>query len=234
METKSKVLKPSQTYPSAVLLTLAGGYLDAYTYFSRGGVFANAQTGNIIKFGLNLALGETQKCIRYLIPICFFIIGVLAVMIIEHIMEKKGIRFIRRSILLIEVLCFLAVSMIPEAEETNIIANTIVSFACAMQMEAFKTFASQPIATTVSTGNLRKFIEFMFRSFTQKDKDHMKTSLAYLVIVFLFIAGVYSGTLITEYLHRRSILIPAGLLMAAAVWITVKKRSSDASLQETN
>ncbi|MCR5795482.1 MAG: DUF1275 domain-containing protein, partial [Solobacterium sp.] len=183
MTNPGKVLKPSQGYPAAMLLTLAGGYLDAYTYFSRGGVFANAQTGNIIKFGINLALGDMQKCIRYLIPICFFVVGVLTVLIIQHIMEKKKIRFIRRSILLIEILCFIAVSMIPEAEETNIIANTLVSFACAMQMEAFRSFASQPIATTVSTGNLRKFIEYMFMSAESKDAEHMKTSIAYLVLV---------------------------------------------------
>ena len=229
MTDRNKVLKPSQTYPAAMLLTLAGGYLDAYTYFSRGGVFANAQTGNIIKFGINLALGDIQKCIRYLIPICFFVVGVLTVLIIQHVMEKKNIRFIRRSILLIEILCFIAVSMIPEAEETNIIANTLVSFACAMQMEAFRSFASQPIATTVSTGNLRKFIEYMFMSAESKDAEHVKTSIAYLLIVLLFIAGVYTGTVLTEHLHRYSILVPAGLLAMAAAWITMKKRSYDAS-----
>ena len=39
----------SRTFPVAVMLTLAGGYLDAYTYSARGKVFANAQTGNIVK-----------------------------------------------------------------------------------------------------------------------------------------------------------------------------------------
>ena len=38
----------------AMLLALAGGFLDAYTYVTRGGVFANAQTGNIVLFGINL------------------------------------------------------------------------------------------------------------------------------------------------------------------------------------
>jgi len=31
----------------ALLLTLTGGFLDAYTFMLRGGTFANAQTGNI-------------------------------------------------------------------------------------------------------------------------------------------------------------------------------------------
>ena len=44
-----------------VVLTLAGGFQDAYSYNGRGGVFANAQTGNIVLLGQNLALGEWGK-----------------------------------------------------------------------------------------------------------------------------------------------------------------------------
>ena len=38
-----------------LMLCLAGGFLDAYTFVTRGGVFANAQTGNIVLLGLELA-----------------------------------------------------------------------------------------------------------------------------------------------------------------------------------
>ena len=33
-----------------ILLTFSGGYMDAYTYLFRGGVFANAQTGNPVSY----------------------------------------------------------------------------------------------------------------------------------------------------------------------------------------
>ena len=33
---------------TGLLLAGAGGFLDAYTFVGRGGVFANAQTGNIV------------------------------------------------------------------------------------------------------------------------------------------------------------------------------------------
>ena len=43
---------------SWIYLTLmcVGGYFGAFTYVLRGGVFCNAQTGNILLFGM--ALGE--------------------------------------------------------------------------------------------------------------------------------------------------------------------------------
>lgn len=45
----------SDTFLIAVLLAVVGGSLDAYSYVARGHVFANAQTGNIVLFGLHLA-----------------------------------------------------------------------------------------------------------------------------------------------------------------------------------
>ena len=48
----------SDTFLIAVLLAVVGGSLDAYSYVARGHVFANAQTGNIVLFGLHLADGE--------------------------------------------------------------------------------------------------------------------------------------------------------------------------------
>ena len=45
----------------ALLLTLTGGFLDAYTFMLRGGTFANAQTGNIVMTGVNLAKGNAGR-----------------------------------------------------------------------------------------------------------------------------------------------------------------------------
>ena len=36
---------------NAAFLILSGGLLDSYTYCCRGGVFANAQTGNLVLMG---------------------------------------------------------------------------------------------------------------------------------------------------------------------------------------
>ena len=48
----------SESFLLGAILALAGGFLDAYTYIGRGGVFANAETGNIVLMGLELADGN--------------------------------------------------------------------------------------------------------------------------------------------------------------------------------
>ena len=55
METNVRV---SETIRLGTLLALTGGFMDAYSYLVRGGVFANAETGNIVLMGINLAQGN--------------------------------------------------------------------------------------------------------------------------------------------------------------------------------
>lgn len=40
-----------------LLLTLLSGYLNAYTYATRGGIFANMHTGNMTKLGIRAGFG---------------------------------------------------------------------------------------------------------------------------------------------------------------------------------
>ncbi len=53
----------------AVVLTLANGFIDAYTYLARGGVFANVQTGNVIFFAINLIQRHWASSFSRLWPI---------------------------------------------------------------------------------------------------------------------------------------------------------------------
>lgn len=62
----------SESLPIMILLTLSGGFMDAYSYLCRGEVFANAQTGNILLFGVNLSMGALEQGT----PICVSCFGI--------------------------------------------------------------------------------------------------------------------------------------------------------------
>lgn len=220
-----KPMEGSKIYPTAILLTMTGGFLDAYTYFVRGKVFANAQTGNIIKLGIAIVQGSREKIIDFLMPITAFCIGILTVLMIEHHFKKQKIRYIHRAVLIIEIISLLITAFLPQQETANVICNIIVSFVCAMQMEAFRTFLGQPIATTVSTGNLRKSLEFLYKAVIQKKKEDRENALRYFLIVVIFIAGVMLGTASSEYLNIKASLIPVLLLILTYIIIAVRYRT---------
>ena len=70
-------IQMSETVLIGSLLALAGGFLDAYTYICRGGVFANAQTGNIVLFSLHLCQMEWERALTSAIPIVAFAAGIM-------------------------------------------------------------------------------------------------------------------------------------------------------------
>ena len=74
----------SESLLLGALLAVAGGFFDAYTYLCRGGVFANAQTGNIVLFGLELAQREWIRALGYLVPIVAFAVGVVVAEVVKH------------------------------------------------------------------------------------------------------------------------------------------------------
>ena len=53
-----KKIPVEESFFVGALLALSGGLVDVYTYLIRGGVFAFAQTGNLVLLGIRLARGQ--------------------------------------------------------------------------------------------------------------------------------------------------------------------------------
>ena len=63
------------TLPTGLLLAGAGGFLDAYTFVGRGGVFANAQTGNIVLLAVAAGERHWSAALLHVPPILAFMLG---------------------------------------------------------------------------------------------------------------------------------------------------------------
>lgn len=222
-EEKKKVLKPSQMYIVAVLLAFAGGFFDAYTYFQRGGVFANAQTGNIIKLSIVVAQGEFHKAMGFLIPILSFILGTFVTLAIHTVLHQRNLSHIRKTTLAVEMILCAAVAFVPEGENYNIVANTIVSFICAMQMQCFQKFEGLILATTVGTGNLRKWVEYSYRAIFRHEPEKLRSAALTLGALLCFMFGVAAGVWLSEIGGRYAILFNLLPLGGSFAWIRYKQ-----------
>ena len=131
----------------AVILALSGGLMDAYTYILRGGVFANAQTGNILLLGVNLAGGNFRTALRYFFPVVAFAVGIIISEVIKRLFVRDGIFHWRQLAVLAEIVILFAVGLIPIS--CNMAANVLVSFACGIQVESFRKVKGNASATTM-------------------------------------------------------------------------------------
>jgi len=55
-ELRVAAFAPERSLPVAALLTLSGGFIDAFTWLSLGGVFASSQTGNVVFLGFAILI----------------------------------------------------------------------------------------------------------------------------------------------------------------------------------
>lgn len=211
----------SESIRAGLLLAFAGGFMDAYTYICRGGVFANAQTGNIVLMGISLAEGKWSAAGFYLIPILSFVAGILwAEVIKSRFMRSRAVHW-RQIILAIELIVLIGVGFIPLGKY-NAIANIAISFVCSLQVESFRKIRGNPYATTMCTGNLRSATEHIYRYKTEADKKYLWSSLQYYCVILVFIIGAAAGTVLTRKLGGHALWI-ACLTLALVLLLMIQK-----------
>ncbi len=203
----------SESLQIMLILTLIGGFLDSYSYLTRGGVFAFAQTGNIVLLSINLCLGNLDKIASYLMPITAFILGTTFVRIIEKKYKYLKIVHWRQVILVFEAILLSIVGFMPKNMDK--IACLLISFVCAMQIEAFRRFNGVNLMTTMCTGNLKKATDSLIDYFYLKDKNLLKASMTTYCAILVFIIGCTMGTFLSMIFDKKSILfLPVAVIVA--------------------
>ncbi len=198
---------------AACVLSMLGGFLDIYTYLYRGKVFANAVTGNMVLLGFNLTYGEWNQNSKYLLAILFYACGIFMAELIHAKLTKLRKITWHQFVIIIEVLCLLPVCFIPYGE-WNFLANSLISFVCALQVQTFRWVRGLPFASTMCTGNLRSGTDALFRSLYVKEQGELHKALHYYGIIVCFIFGAVAGAILLNTFGRYVFLIvPAGLSM---------------------
>ena len=211
----------SESFRLSALLSFSGGLQDAYTYNVRDGVFANAQTGNVVLMSQNFMQGEWNKGLRYMLPLISFAAGIFLAERIESRFKTGSKIHWRQIILFIEIAMLLAVGFMPSG--LNMLANSIVSFTCAMQVQTFKKVRGYGYASTMCIGNLRSGTESLSQYFRTKEKESLDKALYFFGIIFIFAIGACIGGILSVKYGIKTILI-SPILLLVAVLIMIKKR----------
>lgn len=202
----------SQSYIVGLLLAFAGGYLDVYTYVCRGGVFANAQTGNMVLLAISAAESDFGKVFKYLLSILAFMLGILVTELVKSRYRYNTAIHWRQIVIALEFIVLLIIAFVPSGVQDDLV-NIAVAFVCSMQVESFRKFEGKSAyATTMCTGNLRSATEHLFFSGLNKNKEERNTSLKYYGIIAIFIVGAFVSMKVSQSVGEKSILVACFLL----------------------
>lgn len=211
----------SESLRLGVFLAAVGGFLDAYTFICRGGVFANAETGNMVLLAIGLATGDMHRAFTAFLPILAFMIGAFLYSQITSF-RPPSIAFVKGHeivILMIEIIVLIVVGFIPSTV-ANIFVTTTISFVSSVQMCTFRKLSNSAYNTTMCTGNLRSACDAAYRALATNSKDEAIKSLRYFIIILCFIIGSAIGGYLTIIIGVKSIWFAALILIFAVCLFT--------------
>ena len=200
----------SEAFSTMAFLTLSGGLQDAYTYFVRDGVFANAQTGNIVLMSVRAFSGDLAGVLRYLIPLTAFALGVFAAEMLRQRERRISVLHWRQLVVLAEILLLFLVGFLPP--ELNPLANALVSFTCAMQVQAFRKVNGSAYASTMCIGNLRSGVDAFCGYLETRDRRALRRAGWYFAVILFFALGAGLGGVLSARLGAGAIWASCGLL----------------------
>ncbi len=223
MSTPAVINNNNEHIAAACILSLAGGFLDIYSYLFRGEVFANAVTGNIVFCGLHIANGEWDACLKYMVAIVAYACGVLVSEFLHHKISAVHKIGWHQSVLFLEICCLSSIIFIPKGH-LDYLVNALIAFVCAMQVETFRRVHGLPFASTMCTGNLRSSAEALFKYIVHHDKKELNKVLHYYAVIGCFITGAIGATiLLKRYGEAVFFLAPAALTIVFFM-VTTKRQ----------
>ncbi len=203
----------SESIELGIILALVGGFMDVYSYMGRGGVFANAQTGNILLTGVHISEGNFTAAAMFFLPVLSFATGIMA-SDLAH--ERFGSRFHWRQVTVVaEAIILLAVSLMDA--RANLTANCLTSLACGMQVESFRKIHGRGVATTMCIGNLRCALQNVDDYIITHRRGFLTNGLLYFGVILCFVIGAVLGNWCLDRFGLSSIALCSLLLFVAFV-----------------
>lgn len=193
-----------ERYIIFIALMCVGGFLGAYTYNLRGGVFSNAQTANFVLLSMAIGKGDWLKAGYVLIPMAAYLMGIILSEALPLKVRKTG--FVRWDTLLVgvEVMITLFLGILPETVPYQI-TQVIISFICAMQFSTFREAQGIPMSTTFCTAHLRQIGVYSVKWFRKRERGYGMIAMKHIGMVGFFVIGGIISTILCKMFLGKAI-----------------------------
>ncbi len=193
------------------LLMMSSGLLGAFTYSIRGGVFCNAQTGNVVLISMALGNGDWKGAAYYLIPITAYGLGAAATEALPGFVKRAGLLRWDTMLVGFEAAVTMLLGFLPESAPHHI-SQVAINFICSMQFNTFRRAEGFPMATTFCTSHICQAGINLTKSIRKKDRTYAAKCCRHLEMLLMFGAGAVTGTVLCRLLLGKAIFFGTFLL----------------------
>lgn len=207
----------------ALLLTATNGFLDAHTYYVRGGVFANVQTGNVIFFAIDLSELRIAAALAHVWPILAFLLGVAVAAHIKSGRIERVVAHPLRWTMAVQVVALVVIGFVPVTVPHSYVTVPI-AFLAAVQMGLFRTIGDLAYLPVATTGNLMRFVESGYDGLIERKAGGRSAARVYGTLIAGFVAGALVGAFASRAWGAHAIWMAAGILAVTLVLFVVDER----------
>lgn len=211
----------SVSHSILILLSMSGGLMDTYSYLCLGGIFSNAQTGNLILLSVNISDGNYSVCLSYLYPIIAFITGIVFACMMSSLLPKKNSLHWEKGVIVIEIISLIVAFVLEPI--SKVIAAAVISFACGLQLEGFQNSFGIKVPTTMCIGNLRGAVHNITSFLFSYNRQQLRNAWIYLEAIMAFLVGAVVESILLKGYGEKSILCSPALLLLSLVMLSLGK-----------
>lgn len=175
-------------FPIHLLMTLCGGFFGAYAIFNRFGIFANAQTANLIELVGDLIGRDFSEVLLRLGAFFIFVLAIILSVPLERHFHRK----LKYLTIAAEMATVIIVGFFPE-EMNPFFALYPLFFIAALQWCTFTGAKGFTVANIFSTNNVKQTFLSLTEYFLDRKKNPEQASEKARK------AQVFGGTLLAFY-----------------------------------
>lgn len=210
MKFNGTIQHPEDSLAFMRCLTFIGGFLNAYSYFTRGGVFVTFHTGNLVRTGLSIVEKNPTQFWSSLTPIIAGFIGAtIALLLKNKIVSENNFH---KKIILIEIITLFTIGFMWSGVFNGVI-NFILSMLAMLQLSSFRKVKGIVHNSTIMTGNLRTTAQYFTLVLVNRDRKSISEFISYFINFLSFPLGVIVGGVLCIFVGNFAVWLCALILL---------------------
>lgn len=172
----------------AALMTALGGFIDAYLFLHHG-VFAFAQTGNVIF--LAVAVVQEKPWLVFLWPLLAYIAGISLAHVVRAFAPTLPPRAIE-AVFLGQIAVFTVLALLP-ASAPAVAFVVPLAVVGGIRLQLFRSAGGITFVSIATTGNFMRLVDSIVRVVKTPTAENKRLATFALLIVTGFIVGAFAG-----------------------------------------
>lgn len=202
------------------IMSLTGGFLGTYTILSRSGVFASAQTGNVMRMVMALFEGDAFDLIVRMGALAMFALALSVSWLMAHYTSCS----MEKLCLLVDAAGLTMTALLPQ-DMNPMLALYPLFIAASFQWGTYSGAGGYNSASTFSTNNLKQCVWGWTEYAVTHEEKAKERAVFYTVTIFMFLTGAYLGCAAVYFWGTYGAFV--GMISLAAAFLVIRNRGKE-------